>query len=396
MSSTPDTQAAADTAPTSQRSRTALWLVLLAVIIADALDMMDATLTNIAAPVMARELGGGELFLKWLGSAYTLAMGVLLVVGGRLGDRFGQRRMFLLGMTGFTIASLLCGVAPTPEIVIVGRLLQGGFGALMIPQGMAIMARTFPRDFMRTAFSAFGPVLGLAVIAGPLLGALIVHLDIAGLSWRPIFLINVVLGTAGLILATARLPQVPADAAVSIDATGAGLLAAAMAGVVFALIEGPSNGWLPWPALCLAGGLACLAGFAYRQIHEEQPLILPSLFHNRGFTAGLVLGLAFFSVVSGFAYVVSLYLQQGLHYSVITTALVGVAPMSVGIIVAAVVAAPLIARLGRRLILLGLSVNLVGVLSLWAVIARTQGDPLPWAFVLPGLVIGVGMGACFG
>src|SRR5579875_3457189 len=119
-------------------SSTFLWLVLGLVLIADALDMIDSTVTNIAAPTIVREIGGGEALIKWLGSAYALAMGVLLVVGGRLGDRFGQRRLFLTGMAGFTLASLACGLSPDPAVLIVSRAVQGAFGALLIPQGMAI------------------------------------------------------------------------------------------------------------------------------------------------------------------------------------------------------------------------------------------------------------------
>ena len=183
-------------------------MVLGLVLLADALDMIDSTVTNIAAPTIVRDIGGGQALIKWLGSSYALAMGVLLVVGGRLGDRFGQRRLFLIGMTGFTAASAVAGLSPDPGLLIMARVVQGAFGALLIPQGMAIMTRTFPREMLGKAFGLFGPMLGLATVGGPVLAGFIISANLAGLSWRPVFLINVVLGTAGVLVALRLLPAV--------------------------------------------------------------------------------------------------------------------------------------------------------------------------------------------
>ena len=127
-------------------------------ILADVLDLMDSTITNIAAPTIVRDIGGGESLIKWLGASYALAMGVLLVVGGRLGDRYGKRRMFLIGIAGFTLASLACGLSVDPAMLIIGRLVQGGFGALLIPQGIGLLMATFNREQMRPRSRAFGPV----------------------------------------------------------------------------------------------------------------------------------------------------------------------------------------------------------------------------------------------
>jgi MFS family permease len=175
--SSPDPRAA--TPSRAARPTRSMWLILAAVIIADALDLMDSTLTTIAAPTIAANIGGGELLIKWLGSAYALALGSLLVIGGRLGDRYGQRRTFLIGITGFTLASAICGLAPNSAVLIVGRLLQGGSGALLIPQGIAILTATWPRELFGTAVSAFGPVLGLAAVSGPTLS------ETASMGWPP-------------------------------------------------------------------------------------------------------------------------------------------------------------------------------------------------------------------
>src|SRR5689334_4770134 len=182
-------------------STRAMWSILALVLLADGLDMIDSTVTNIAAPTIAQDLQGGERLIKWLGTAYMLAMGVLLVVGGRLGDKFGQRRLFLIGMSGFTVASAVAGLAPDPALLIVARVAQGAFGALLIPQGMSIMMKAFSGELLAKAFGLFGPVLGLSSVGGPVLAGFVISADLFGLSWRPIFLINVILGGAGLIVA---------------------------------------------------------------------------------------------------------------------------------------------------------------------------------------------------
>lgn len=373
-----------------------LWLILAAVIIADALDLMDSTLTNLAAPTIAANLGGGEQLIKWLGSAYALALGSMLVIGGRLGDRFGQRRTFLIGIAGFSVASALCGLAPNPAVLIASRLVQGSFGALLIPQGVAILTMTWPREMFGKAVSAFGPVLGLAAVGGPILGAFIVDANFAGLSWRPMFLMNIVLGSVGFVLAWKVLPRTPGDRYVVLDGIGSGLLAAAMTLLIYGLIEGSTSGWTLVPLALIVAGIASFIGFGVRQGTASNPLIKPSLLRNRGFTAGLVMALAFFSIVSGLAYVVSLFLQVGLGDTPVQAALSGMAPISAGIIVASFIAAPLIGRLGRRLLLAGLLVTLAGVIWLTTIV-NAQGTGLgPWSLVVPGIVVGLGMGTCFG
>ena len=377
-------------------TRTAFWLILGLVLLADALDMIDSTVTNIAAPTIVHEIGGGEALIKWLGSAYALAMGVLLVIGGRLGDKFGQRRLFLIGMTGFTIASAVAGLSPDPTLLIVARVLQGGFGALLIPQGMAIMTRTFSREQMGKAFNLFGPLLGVATVGGPILAGFIIDADIAGLTWRPVFLINLILGTFGVIAAARLLPRDPGDRSIAVDGHGAGLLAVTMFGLMFGLIEGSTNGWGPLSIGSLVLGLVVLVLFAHRQKTAAEPLIKPSLFRNRGFTSGTVVGLLYFAVVSGLLYVTSLFMQQALHASPGDTALT-LLPLTFGIIAAAFAGmGGLTRKLGRNLILVGMLLTIAGGGWLLAlVIAHGTGLSL-WAMTPAFFITGLGMGSCFG
>jgi EmrB/QacA subfamily drug resistance transporter len=365
------------------------------VLLADALDMIDSTVTTIAAPTVARDIGGGEGLIKWLGSSYALAMGVLLVVGGRLGDRFGQRRLFLVGMAGFTAASAVCGLSPDAGLLVLARAVQGAFGALLIPQGMAIMTRTFPRDMMRKAFGLFGPLLGLATVGGPILAGFLINADIGGLSWRPIFLINVVLGTAGTAAALRLLPRIDGDRTVTVDGTGAALLAVTMFGLMFGLIEGSTDGWGVLAVAALVVGAAFFGLFARRQTAVADPLIKPSLLRNRGFTSALVVGLLYFAVTSGLVYVISLFVQQALHASAGRAAL-ALLPLTIGIIIAAFAGMALTQRLGRNLVAVGMLLTLAGAGWLLALVLADGTGLSLWSIAPAVLVAGMGMGACFG
>ncbi len=381
--------------PAADRSglTTRLRLILAIVLLADVLDLMDSTITNIAAPTIVRDIGGGESLIKWLGAGYALAMGVLLVLGGRLGDRYGKRRMFLIGIAGFTLASLGCGLAADPAMLIAGRLVQGGFGALLIPQGIGIVISSFSREQQPRAMAAFGPVLGASAVLGPIVAGFLISADIAGLTWRPIFLINIVLGTAGFLAALRLLPHDGPASAVPIDGLGSFLLGASMFALIYGLIEGSTAGWTVLPIGCLVTGAVLLAGFGVRQHLAADPLILPSLLANRGFTAGLLLGLAFFAAVNGLAYVISLFFQDALGMTP-RAAAIALSPLVIGIIIASFVCRPLVGKLGRVLVIIGLATTLAGAAGLWATVLAEGTAVSAWALVPSILVLGAGMGAC--
>ena len=166
------------------------------VLAAEIMDLVDATITSIAAPSVVRDIGGGDTTMQWLAAAYTLAFAVGLITGGRLGDIYGRKRLFLIGATGFGAMSALCAAAWSPGSLIAFRALQGGFGALMIPQGLGMIKTLFPPKEMATAFGLWGPVMALSAIAGPILGGFLVDSDVAGLGWRAVFLINVPIAVA--------------------------------------------------------------------------------------------------------------------------------------------------------------------------------------------------------
>ncbi|WOX22826.1 MFS transporter [Streptomyces solicathayae] len=383
------TRAPAEAADASPPDTGRRWAVLAVVLFAAVLDLLDATITNIAAPTIAADLGGGESLVQWLGAGYALSMGVLLVVGSRLGDRYGRRRLFLIGLTGFTLASVACGLAFDPASVIGFRLLQGGFGALVVPQGFGILGAVFPPKEIGKAFGVFAPCLGLSAISGPVLAGLLID----SFGWRSMFLINIVLGGLAIVLAVRLLPRDTGDRAVTLDGPGSALLAATMLGLLHGLIDGAAHGWTLLPVLSLAAGAGFFALFCLRQRRAAAPLIEPSLLRNRGFTSGLVLGLVFYAAVAGLLFVLSLYLQDGLHRSP-TGASLGLAPVAAGIIVASIAAHGLKARLGRTLILVGLLLTLTGTLALLALVQSTT--PTTGTLLVPVFVTGLGLGTCFG
>jgi EmrB/QacA subfamily drug resistance transporter len=383
-------------AVSTRRSSGLNWAILGLVLLADALDVIDSTVTNIAAPTIARDLHGGEGLIKWLGPAYMLAMGVLLVVGGRLGDKFGQRRLFLIGMDGFTLASAVAGFSPDPTLLIVARVAQGAFGALLLPQGMAIMTKAFDKDMLAKAFGLFAPVLGLSSVGGPVLAGFIMSADLFGLSWRPIFLINFVLGVIGLIMAGKILPRDgDADRSTIVDGWASGLLAVTMFGLVYGLIEGSTNGWSVIPIASIVVGVLFFAAFAYRQRTATHPLIKPSLMKNRGFTSGLLVCLVAVAAATGLLFVLSLFLQEGLHVSPRDTSL-GLVPLTLGLVAAGFAAmGGLVTKLGRRLVFIGLTVDLAGCGWVLVLVAYFGTNISLWTLAPAFFVIGVGIGLSF-
>src|ERR1700691_785734 len=213
-------QASATTLPL----RTA-WLVLVVVVLADIMDLIDSSVANLAGPSIRADLGGGQVTVQWVLSAYTAAFALGLVTSGRLGDLLGRRRLFLLGLTGFTLASLACGLAPDVVFLIVARTLQGLLGSVMIPRGLPLMRVVFPPRHLRKALMPVGPVMGLTTVAGPILAGWLLHLDLLGSQWRSIFLINVPIGVFAWCLGWRFLPQrTGEDKTARLDLGGVALL----------------------------------------------------------------------------------------------------------------------------------------------------------------------------
>lgn len=373
--------------------RSPRWLVLSVVLVAAVMDLLDATVMNVAAPTVRAGLGGGEATMQWLTAGYTLAFGVLLVVGGRLGDRWGRRRLFLIGAAGFTLASVACAAAMSPEMLVAARVAQGGLGALMIPQGFGILSAVFTDGRERgRAFSLFGPVSGLAGIGGPIVAGMLIAWDLGGLDWRLIFLVNVPLGVFAVLGALAWMPADPGDRAARFDPVGATLVAAGSAALVLPLIQGREAGWPWWTFATLAAGMIAFGAVGIRQRTSASPILSPTLLRKRPFVAGLAVAVVFFAGIGGLMLLLSLFLQLSLHYSALHAAL-ALAPVAAGIAVGSLLAPALVSRLGRALLHVGLGMELLGVAGLTVVVATGAGTT---AFAVAGLATGLGLGLLFG
>jgi EmrB/QacA subfamily drug resistance transporter len=366
------------------------WRILAVVLAAEILDLLDATVVNIAAPSIRADLGGAASTMQWIAVGYTLAFGVLLVVGGRLGDRWGRRTSFAIGAAGFTLASVLCAVAVNPQMLIASRVLQGALGALLLPQQLGILKSVFPADQLGTAYSAFGPVMGLSAVGGPILAGALIDLDAFGSGWRLIFLINVPIGVVAVVGALLWMPRGTRDPATHIDAGSGSLLAGALVLIIYPLIQGPENGWAPWTFVSLVAGVLTGLLFVRRELRAEAPLIETTLLRNAVFGSGMLLVVVFFAGLSGLMLTVSLFVQGALRVTPLTAGLT-LAPMALGMVVGSVAAFPLIARLGRRLIMFGLAGNALGA-GLLALFVHLRGaDATALTLVGPLFVIGLGM-----
>ncbi|SNT44953.1 MFS transporter [Rhodococcoides kyotonense] len=369
------------------------WLALWAVLCAAVMDLLDATVMIVAGPSVQEAFGATDAVLLWLTAAYTLPFGVLLILGGRFGDRWGRRRIFLIGATGFVLASILCALSPSIEVLLAARVLQGAFGALLIPQGYGLVGTLFSRERERgRAFSMFGPVSAIAGVGGPILAGALIGWDMAGIGWRAIFLVNVPIGIFVIIAAAACLPRDDTLRSVRIDPVGAALVAAVAALIVFPLIEGPQSSW-PWWSFALMAGSAVAGWTLTRQMRRSPaPILEPTLLGKPAFLAGLVLAIALFAGTGGLTLLLSLYLQLSNGDSALGTGL-ALAPLAVGIAIGSPISAKLRLRFGRRGLHVGLAVEILGLALLAIAIAVASGAI---AFELAVFVIGIGQGLLFG
>src|ERR687886_2478042 len=223
--------------------------------------MIDFFIVNVALPSMAADLDASTAVLELVVSGYATAYAVLLVVGGRLGDAFGRRRLFLTGMAAFTLTSLLCGLAATAPALVAARVLQGAAAALLVPQTLATIQATGTAASRARAVGWFGATGGIAAVVGQVLGGVLVSADVAGSSWRPIFLVNVPIGLAGLVLGRTLVPETRSPLAARPDLPGTVLLAGAVVAVLLPLTQGRAEGWPAWSVVLLASAPLWAAAF---------------------------------------------------------------------------------------------------------------------------------------
>ncbi len=387
------TAAVTDPGIDPRRRRIALWVIL----IAFGMDLLDSTIVNIGIPSIQRELGTSYAAIQWIVAGYQLTFALFLITGGRLGDIFGYRKLLLIGMAGFGLTSVLCGFAVSSEMLVASRLAQGLSAALMVPQTLALMQVMYPTVEERQRVSAlYGAVAGLATVSGPIVGALLITGNPYGFGWRTIFLINLPFAIVAVGLGLAFLPDHKSPHPLHVDVVGVGLILLAMTMLMFPLIEGRQLDWPTWAFISMAASLAVFVLFARSQIWKDKrdgsPLVVPHLFRVRSFVGGITIQLAFYAVVAAFFLVLTIFLQIGIGYDVLTAGLTSI-PFSLGIgITVALAPGLLVPRLGRTVITAGPLIMAVGFGLLMVEIGIYGGALSPWAVVPVLLVIGVGMG----
>jgi EmrB/QacA subfamily drug resistance transporter len=357
--------------------------------------LFDFFVVNVAAPSLEHDLHAGQAALELIvgGYAFTYASG--MVTGGRLGDLFGYRRLFLAGMAAFTLASLLCGVAQSPGQLIAARLLQGLTGAAMVPQVLALITATFPAEERPRAMSWFGVTAGVGSIAGQVLGGLLLDANVFGLGWRVIFLINVPVGVAALVFAARLLPHHRSSQRPRLDPLGAAGISGSLALVLVPLILGREEGWPLWAFVSMAASVPVLLGTLRWELRLArrggEPLLDLTLFRNRAFAAGLPVNVAFMAFFASFMFVLTLLLQGGLGLSPLEAGLTFM-PLGVLFSVTSILGRSLVARYGLRVMTVGASISALGLVTLIAELQSLGGAITPEWLLIPTSLVGLGNG----
>lgn len=364
------------------------------ILVASFMDLLDVTIVAVAAPDLQASLGASPAQLQWMIAGYALSLGAALITGGRIGDQYGRRRAFLTGLAVFVAASAACALAPTAGVLIATRVVQGLAAGLMVPQVFGIIRASLSPQQMGAALGAYGGVQGLASIAGPLLGGLLVTANLFGLEWRTIFWVNVPVGLIALVIGSKVLPESHQPGAARLDLTGAALLAVSLLLVLLPIVQGQSWGWPEWGWALLAAGAVGLALFVALErrlaARGGQPVLDPQLLQNRAFRGGLAASLAFFGGIASFFLLLSIYLQDGTGRTALTTGLVTL-PYALGSMITSGAGVKLAARHGRRLLITGSLLIAASHAAMWLVVTRLE-QPAWWQLGGPLLLGGLGLG----
>jgi len=382
------------------RQRAATWAPLAVILCGTFVYVVDFFVVNVALPSIQRSLGAGPAAIEWVVAGYGLTSAAFLVTGGRLGDIYGRRRLFCVGIATFTVTSALCAAAPDAGFLVAARLAQGVGAAIMAPNVLSILGTTYTGPARVKAISVYGMVMGIAAVGGQLLGGVLIAANVDGLGWRVIFWINVPIGIAALALARRLVPESRSAAGSTgpgrLDLRGATLFTAALVAIILPLLDGREQGWPAWSWACLAAGPVLLAVFAAHLRSKArsggQPLLDPAIFAVRAFRAGLTCQVLFWCQQAASYLLLALYLQEGRGLSPIKAG--GVfAVLAAGYLATSLRAPALTMRFGRRVVATGALVAGLGDLALVLAVLSNGGGAV--AALFPGLfLLGAGQGLC--
>jgi MFS family permease len=383
----------------ARSTQRAAWLGFLVVLASAVMDLLDSTIAQTAAPAIRADLGGSYADLQWISAAYTLAMSVTLLLGSRLGDLFGRRRVLLAGIGSFSAASALCALAPSPGTLIAARSLQGAVAAIMVPQGFGLIRELFGDEGQQKAFGVFGPVMGLAAIAGPLVGGGLVNLDLFGAGWRMIFLVNVPVGLIAVAAGQRLLPRnAPSAPGARLDPLSIALAMIGGVALVYPLIQGRQDGWPAWSFGLLGGGVVLLAVFGWLQARRSRqgrtPLVEPSILRRRPYVAGLAVVIGFIGAMGGMMIAFNVMYQLGLGFSPLACA-VATITVPIAAIAGSITSSALLARIGRTTMHAGVVTMAIGLAAADLVMRMSGAGLTAWELAGPLAITGYGMGMVF-
>jgi EmrB/QacA subfamily drug resistance transporter len=371
-------------------------LALVAVALAFVMDLLDTTIVNVAIPSIGQTTGAGKAALEWIIAGYATAFAVLLIAGGRLGDSYGYRRMFLIGISLFTLTSMACGLAPTALALQIARVLQGASAALMVPQVMALVQVMYPPEQRYKVYTVFGFLGGFSAALGPIVGGLLIDANWFGLGWRLTFLINLPIGLFSLAAGVMLLPRGRGVNAAPVDLLGAALSVLLLFSVLAPLIEGPAREWPPALIVLMASSLPLGWGMVrylrWRQAARGDALVPLSLFKLKKVALGLLCTLCINPILPGYLLVMTFVLQTGIGLTASQMAFI-CAPIAFGAMGGITLIGPRLFRLlGVRVMMVGLTVTGSSLcLAAWAV---HGGQLLYWPLGLAQFGMGLGMGLC--
>jgi EmrB/QacA subfamily drug resistance transporter len=371
------------------------WVALATVLTALFMALLDVSIVSVAIPAIRTNLAANNADIQFVIAGYGLAYAVTLITGGRLGDIFGRKRLLMVGMGGFVLASALCGLAQSALMLDLSRVLQGVMAALMYPQVLSIVQVTFPPHERARVFGFLGAVIGIATIAGPLVGGLIIRNDLTGGSWRWIFLVNLPIGIVALAAASRVVTESRAPNATRLDLVGAGIATAGLVLLVYPLVEGQVAGWPLWTFVCMAVSPFVLLLFV---LYERSlpatafPLVQLSLFGISSFRIGLLISLTLLAGIPAFFFAFSLLVQVGLGFSALNAGLTTV-PWSLGTAFASIMSTRLLApRFGKWTITVGASALVMGIVGIMLTLHAAGTGLTGWDLIPSFLVAGLGMG----
>ncbi len=382
-------------APAGQDGYPRRWLMLPVILIAMFMAGFDIWAVNVAAPSLQRDLHVSDAALQLIVGGYAFMYASGMVTGGRLGDLFGYKRLFLTGVVTFALASLACGLAPSSGALVAFRLVQGLTGAIMVPQVVALITASFPARERSRALGWYGATMGLGFVSGQILGGGLIQANVLGLGWRAVFLVNVPVGVLAVIVASIVVPRARGQRRPRLDPLGAVGVSGSLALALVPLTLGRDEGWPVWTWVSLAAALPALAAtIAWeRRLTRNggEPLLNLVLFRDRAFSAGLLLNFASLFFFGSFMFVLTLLLQSGLGLSPLHAGIVNL-PLALTFIAMTLLGPRLAARLGPRSITMGAAFATLGVVALALIAMHAGGQLTGWETAPATGLIGIGQG----